>query len=76
MVITGRVEVGILNGSSSILRYLNGNCTWRINTTNVRTSPQIPLVGEGKISGYSLKCVDGGMEKLNAVIITHCKEHI
>ena len=81
----GQLEIGILSGSSSTLRYLNGNCSWRVTTilagveveNEVSVGPQRTLVGgdEGSDS-FTLKCVTENGEKLNAIIITHGKEWI
>ena len=81
---TGQVEIGILSGFSSTLRYLNGNCSWRV-TVNVAgtvaenevTGPQRTLVGgDGGSEGFTLKCVTEEGEKLNAIISTHGKGYI
>ena len=60
-----RLEIGILSGFSSTLRYLNGTCSWRvtaivagIEVENEVTGPQITLVGGDEGSdAFTLKCV-------------------
>ena len=83
LIVTGQVEIGILSGFSSTLRYLNGNCSWRVTTIlagnefdqPLSVGPQITLVGEDEgADDFNLKCVTEEGEKLNVIIITHCKE--
>ena len=82
LIVTGQVEIGILSGFSSTLRYLNGTCSWRVTTIlagnpvdqPVSVGPQITLDGGGGGSdGFILKCVTEEGEKLNAIISTHGK---
>ena len=81
----GQLEIGILSGSSSTLRYLNGNCSWRVTVNvagievdnEVSVGPQRTLVGgDGGSEGFTLRCVTEDGEQLNAIIITHGKEWI
>ena len=76
------MEIGILDGLSSTLRYLNGNCSWRVTAiaagieveVEVSVGPQRTLVGgEGDIETFTLKCVTDEGEQLNALIVTHSK---
>ena len=76
------MEVGILDGFSSTLRYLNDNCSWRITTriagveveVEVSVGPQRTLVGgDGGTEAFTLKCVTEEGEQLNAIIVTHSK---
>ena len=85
LIVTGQVEIGILSGFSSTLRYLNGTCSWRITTLlagneidqPLSVGPQITLDGGGGGSeGFTLKCVTEDGEQLNAIISTHGKEWI
>ena len=70
-----------MSGFSTTLRYLNGNCSWRVTVNaagieveNEVTGPQITLVGGDEGSdAFTLKCVTEEGEKLNAIIITHGK---
>ena len=62
---TGQVQAGLLSGSDELtLRYLNGNCSWRV-TADIEgvvreeilsTSPQIQIRGVGQTT-FDLKCV-------------------
>ncbi|CAI8024278.1 hypothetical protein GBAR_LOCUS14113 [Geodia barretti] len=79
------MEVDILDGFSSTLRYLNGNCSWRVTTiaagieveVEVSVGPQRTLVGgEGDTERFTLKCVTEEGEQLNAIIVTHTLETI
>ena len=81
----GQLEIGILDGFSSTLRYLNGNCSWRITVNvaenevenEVGVGPQRTLVGgDGGSERFTLRCVTENGEKLNAIISTHGKEWI
>ena len=76
------MDIGILDGFSSTLRYLNGNCAWRVTTIaagnevdkEVSVGPQTTLVGgEGDTETFTFKCVTEEGEQLNAIIITHSK---
>ena len=77
------MEIGILDGFSSTLRYLNGDCSWRVTTRTagieidqeVSVGPQRSLVGGdgGTDDDFTLKCVTEEGEQLNAIIITHSK---
>ena len=77
------MEIGILDGFSSTLRYLSGNCSWRIITrtagfeveVEVSVGPLTTLVGgDGGTDEFTLKCVtEVGAEQLNAMIITQSK---
>ena len=76
------MEIGILNGFTSTLRYLNGNCSWRVTTiaagnevdVELSVGPQTTLVGgEGDTESFTLKCVTEEGEQLNAIIVTHSK---
>ena len=78
----GQLEIGILDGFSSTLHYLNGNCSWRVAVTaagievenEVSVGPQITVDGgDGGSEGFTLKCVTEESEKLNAIISTHGK---
>ena len=85
MVQNNQLEISILSGFSSTLRYFNGTCSWRITINaagtvidqEVSVGPQRTLVGgdEGSDS-FTLKCVTEEGEKLNAIISTHGKEWI
>ena len=80
LIVTGQVEIGILSGFSSTLRYLNGTCSWRV-TVNVAGNEidqevdvglQITVDGGGGGSdSFTLKCVTEDGEQLNAIISTH-----
>jgi hypothetical protein len=82
----GQMEIGILDGFSSTLRYLSGNCSWRITTriagfdseVVASVGPQTTLVGgDGGTDEFTLKCVtEVGAEQLNAMIATHTLEAI
>jgi hypothetical protein len=81
----GQIQTGIIDGFSSTLRYLNGNCSWRITTiaagveveVEVSVGPQRTLVGgEGELERFTLKCVTEEGEQLNAMIATHTLEAI
>ena len=76
------MEIGILDGFSSTLRYLNGNCSWRVTTiaagfevdVEVSVGPQTTLVGgKGDTERFPLKCVTEEGEQLNTLIVTHSK---
>ena len=76
------MEIGILNGFSSTLRYLNGNCAWRVTTIvagnevdqELSVGPLTTLVGgAGGTDEFTLKCVTEEGEQLNAIIVTHSK---
>ena len=82
LFLAGELEIGILNGYSSTLHYLNGNCSWRITTRTagvdldqeVSVGPQRTLVGgDGRTEGFTWKCVTEEGEQLKAIIITHGK---
>ena len=71
-----------MDGFSSTLRYLNGNCSWRVTTriagfdseVVASVGPQTTLVGgDGGTVEFTLKCVTEEGEQLNAMIVTHCK---
>ena len=72
-------EIGILRESSSILNYLNGNCSWRfvietggaVLEAEVSVGPQRILEGEGRNHDFTLKCVADGTEQLTALITIH-----
>ncbi|CAI8024274.1 hypothetical protein GBAR_LOCUS14113, partial [Geodia barretti] len=81
----GQMEIGILDGFSSTLRYLNGNCSWRVTTiaagfeveVEVSVGPLTTLVGgEGDTERFTFKCVTEEGEQLNALIVTHTLETI
>ena len=83
VVQSNQLEIGILDGFSSTLHYLNGNCSWRITINVVGTvidqevsvGPQITLVGgDGGSDSFTLKCVTEEGEKLNANINVHGRE--
>ena len=77
------MEIGILDGFSSTLRYLSGNCSWIVTTRTAgfdsevvaSVGPQTTLVGgDGGTDEFTLKCVtEVGAEQLNAMIVTHSK---
>ena len=76
------MEIGILNGFSSTLRYLNGNCAWRVTTIaagnevdqELSVGPLTTLVGgAGGTDEFTLKCITEEGEQLNAIIVTHSK---
>ena len=76
------MDIGILDGFSSTLRYLNGNCSWKITTIaagievdkEVSVGPLTTLVGgEGDTETFTFKCVTEEGEQLNAIIVTHSK---
>ena len=76
------MEIGILNGFSSTLRYLNGNCAWRVTTIaagnevdqELSVGPLTTLVGgAGGTDEFTLKCVTEEGEQLNAITVTHSK---
>ena len=75
----GEVEIAILRESSSILNYLNGNCSWRfvleaggaVVEAEVSVGPQRILEGEGRNPDFTLKCVADGTEQLTALITIH-----
>ena len=76
------MEIGILNGFTSTLRYFNGNCSWRVTTIvagnevdqELSVGPLTTLVGgAGGTDEFTLKCVTEEGEQLNAIIITHSK---
>ena len=76
------MEIGILDGFSSTLRYLSGNCSWRITTriagfdseVVANVGPQTTLVGgDGELERFAFKCVTEEGEQLNAIIVTHSK---
>ena len=76
------MEIGILDGFSSTLRYLNGNCSWKFTTNaagnevevELNVGPLTTLVGvEGGTERFTLKCVTEEGEQLNALIVTHSK---
>ena len=77
---TGQVEIGILSGFSSTLRYINGNCSWSIITRiagnefdqPLSVGPQTTLVGEDEgADDFNLKCVTEEGGQLNVIIITY-----
>ncbi|CAI8020971.1 hypothetical protein GBAR_LOCUS12488 [Geodia barretti] len=82
----GQMEIGILNGFSSTLRYLNGNCSWRVTTiaagneveVELSVGPLTTLVGGdgGTDDDFTLKCITEEGEQLNAIIVTHTLETI
>jgi hypothetical protein len=82
----GQMEIGILNGFTSTLRYLNGNCSWRVTTivagneveVDLSVGPLTTLVGGdgGTDDDFTLKCITEEGEQLNAIIITHTLETI
>ena len=62
---TGQVQAGLLSGSDVLtLRYLNGNCSWRVTADiegvvreeKLSISPQIQIRGVGQTM-FDLKCV-------------------
>ena len=73
----------MLTGFSTTLRYLNGNCSWRITgnlggidfqNLEVSMGPQRILFGNGNAERYTLKCqIDDLTTLLDAVITTHGK---
>ena len=76
------MEIGILDEFSSTLRYLNGNCSWRVTTiaagneveVQLSVGPLTTLVGgEGDTERFTFKCVTEEGEQLNAIIVTHSK---
>ena len=76
------MEIGILNGFTSTLRYLNGNCSWRVTTIvagnevdqELSVGPLTTLVGgDGGTAEFTLKCVTAEGEQLNGIIVTHSK---
>ena len=77
------MEIGILNGFTSTLRYFNGNCSWRVTTIVARNEVQVELsvgplttlVGGGGDTDddFTLKCITDEGEQLNTLIITHSK---
>ena len=78
-----QLEIGIVSGFSSTLRYLNGSCSWRVATIlagnpvdqPLSVGPQITLFGEDDNSdGFTLRCVTEEGKKLSAIIITYGKE--
>ena len=71
-----------MNGFTSTLRYLNGNCSWRVTTKTAgfdsevvaSVGPLITLVGgAGGTDEFTLKCVTEEGEQLNGIIVTHSK---
>ena len=70
----GEVEIAILRESSSILNYLNGNCSWRfvieargaVLDDEVSVGPQKILEGERHNPDFTLKCVADGTEQLTS----------
>ena len=76
----GQLEIGILDGFSSTLRYLNGNCSWRVTVNVAGTVAETEVIGPqrtldgGDTERFTLKCVTEEGELLNAIIITHGKE--
>ena len=76
------MEIGILNGFTSTLRYLNGNCSWRVTTIAVGNEVEVELSvgplttlvgGAGGTDEFTLKCVTEEGEQLNGIIVTHSK---
>ena len=71
-----------MDGFTSTLRYLNGNCSWRVTTiaagneveVDLSVGPLTTLVGgDGGTVEFTLKCVTEEGEQLNAMIVTHSK---
>lgn len=79
---TGQVEVGLLTGFDSTLKYLNGTCSWRVTIKGafmdleVGVSSERTILGADSTDGLVWKCFVENRIELHAVSTVYGSESL